>query len=395
MADQIVITSGDQITLRRARWLWDKRLPNIGLALLAGREGVGKSTTDCWLAAAVTTGTLPGESFGTPRNILYIASEDDWETTLGPRLVAAGADMARVFKMAVKRDGSIHEGQVELPDDLDAFEAALRETEPALVIVSPLMSRVSGSLDSHKDQQVRQALEPLVALAFEHRVLILGLIHLNKSATTDPLRAIMSSAAFVAVARAVLFVARDPDDPDLRLVGQPKNNGGPSGAELGLLTFTIESVVVGADPDDGQPIEATRLHWGSPRDGSIDDVLNDSQLGADTRSETTEAGEWLVGYLTENGGAAKREDLIKDAKALGYGEAVLRRARLRYAIRSERTKTVPSMTVWRLPGPRVNTRAATPVYSTSGTSGTSGRATGATRATPAARTSAARVGGAS
>lgn len=389
MPDQVIITPADSISLRRSRWLWDQRLPTIGLSLLAGREGVGKSTTDCWLAAAVTQGSLPGEYEGTPRNVLYIASEDDWETTLAPRLVAAGADMSRIFKMAVKRDGSKHEGQVELPEDMEAFDAALGEVEPALVVVSPLMSRVSSALDTHKDQSVRQALEPLVQMAYDRKVLVLGLIHLNKSTTTDPLRAVMSSAAFVAVARAVVFVARDPDDPEVRLVGEPKNNGGPSGAELGLLTFTIEKVVVGTDPDDGLPIEATRLVWGEVRDGSIDEVLSDSALGSENRTEASEAGDWLVIYLYEQGGSASKDDVMKAAKEEGYTEHSLRRARARKGITTTRTKTVPSTTVWSLPRSKqpptvTRTRGNEVVRVLSATSTTSAMTTRGTRGTRAA-----------
>jgi hypothetical protein len=54
-------------------------------------------------------------------------------------------------------------------------------------------------------------------------VAVLGLIHVNKSASADALAVLMASRAFAAFARAVLFVAVDPDNEDQRLLGQPKN----------------------------------------------------------------------------------------------------------------------------------------------------------------------------
>ena len=66
------------------------------------------------------------------------------------------------------------------------------------------------ALDTHKDAEVRQALEPIVKLADRSSLCVLGLIHVNKSTTSDPLSALMGSRAFAAVARSVLFVMVDP-----------------------------------------------------------------------------------------------------------------------------------------------------------------------------------------
>ena len=78
--------------------------------------------------------------------------------------------------------------------------------------LDPLISRLDAGLDTHKDAEVRQAHEPIVALAERTGVHITGLIHVNKSGTADPLTALMGSRAFAAVARAVLFVMEDPDE---------------------------------------------------------------------------------------------------------------------------------------------------------------------------------------
>ena len=81
----------------------------------------------------------------------------------------------------------------------------MREVGAALILLDPLMSRLDAKLDTHKDAEVRLALEPLVSIANSTGAAILGLIHLNKSLSTDPLTMLMGSRAFAAVARAVLF----------------------------------------------------------------------------------------------------------------------------------------------------------------------------------------------
>jgi hypothetical protein len=83
-------------------WLWDARLALGILALLAGREGLGKSSFGYWLAARVTRGELPGEHHGRPRAVLISATEDSWEHTVVPRLIAAGADLDQVFRVEVR-----------------------------------------------------------------------------------------------------------------------------------------------------------------------------------------------------------------------------------------------------------------------------------------------------
>ena len=55
----------------------------------------------------------------------------------------------------------------------------------AFVILDPLLSRLDRSLDSHKDADVRRALEP-VAVADQAGVNIAGLIHVNKRPSTIP-----------------------------------------------------------------------------------------------------------------------------------------------------------------------------------------------------------------
>ena len=65
------------------------------------------------------------------------------------------------------------------------------------------MSRLSDRIDTHRDAEVRLALEPLAALANRAGMSVLGIIHHNKSGSTDPLQVIMGSRAFTAVARSV------------------------------------------------------------------------------------------------------------------------------------------------------------------------------------------------
>ncbi len=156
-------------------------------------------------------------------------------------------DLHRIYRVEVLSTDDTHLG-LSVPRDLHDLEQAARDTGAALLLLDPLMSRL-GDLDTHRDSEVRQALEPLVASAGRTRMAVLGLIHHNKSGSSDPLQLVMGSKAFTAVARSVHTVVPDPDDDTetRRLFGTPKNNLGRT--NLPTLSFTIASHPI--DTDEG------------------------------------------------------------------------------------------------------------------------------------------------
>lgn len=340
-ARTLQLTPASAIKPRPVVWLWDGRLALGTLALLAGREGIGKSTSAYWIAARVTRGELPGESYGKPRSVLIAATEDSWEHTIVPRLIAADADLDRVFRVEVRTADDIHVG-LSLPHDLHSLEDAARQTDSGLLLLDPLMSRL-GEQDTHKDSEVRIALEPLVALADRTGMAVLGIMHHNKSGSTDPLQLVMGSKAFTAVARSVHTVVLDPDDDteQRKLFGTPKNNLGRT--DLPTLTFTIASTPV--DTDEG-PAWTGRLVWGADLDESIGSVMGRTIDGTD-KTATGEAAEWLLDYLTMKSPVASAMVKAEGAK-VGHSQDALKRARQR--IKAEVTSAgFPRVTYWNLP----------------------------------------------
>lgn len=336
---RVILTPASAIPHRRVRWLWDGRLALGTLSLLAGREGLGKSSFAYWLAAQVTRGTLPGEFAGDERAVLVCATEDSWGHTIGPRLEAAGADLARVFRLEVTTSEGL-DGSLSLPLDLDAVEAAAGEVGAALLLLDPLTSRLAAALDTHKDADVRRALEPLARLAERADAAVLGLMHHNKSGGTDPVRAVMASVAFTAVARSVHTVVPDPEDESVRLFGTVKNNLGRG--DLPSLSFTVETALV---PTDDGPAPVGRVVIGDEVGASIADVMRRSAvIEGGGRGEPSDAAVWLVGYLRANGQSVDGlpderrwvlSSLVKAAAAeAGHSDKQVRNARNRLGVES-------------------------------------------------------------
>ncbi|HLR93095.1 MAG TPA: AAA family ATPase [Jiangellaceae bacterium] len=338
-ARRLIVQSAATIRPRRVTWLWDGRIAAGTLSLLAGREGLGKSTLTAWLVAQVTRGTLPGGQQGTPRSVIIAATEDSWEYTLVPRLIAAGADLDRVLRIDVQTAAGFTTG-LSLPRDLPALADTARDHDVALLVLDPIMSRLEG-LDTHRDAEVRIALEPLVRAADEAGMAILGLIHVNKNTSADPLNAVMGSKAFTAVARSVSTVIADPEDEDdrRRLFGTVKNNLGP--ALPASQVFTVESATVASD--DG-PIDMGVLAWHGEVDVSIKAAMSDA--GMDTRSATEEACDWLEDYLSMYPGTARVEVMRAGMKA-GHAERTVKRAAERVGVHAE-TSGFPRRATWSL-----------------------------------------------
>jgi energy-coupling factor transporter ATP-binding protein EcfA2 len=331
-ARKVRLTATSAIGLRRVHWTWEGRIANGTLALLAGPEGLGKSTLAYWMAAQVTLGLLPGEDVGTPRSVLVCATEDSWEHTIAPRLHAHGADLDRVFRMEVEVDGAVR-AELSLPADLLDVEEAAAETDASLLILDPLMSRLDAKLDSHRDAEVRLALEPLVSSCVRSRLACLGLIHHNKSGSTNPLDLVMASKAFTAVARAVHHVVRDPDDDtgNVRLFGMSKNNLGRM--DLPTLSFTIASWTYDTFDEhgafDGRG-EVGQLQWGPDSLTTITAALRSAGMAG-----STDSTDWLRQYMRQHGPRVNSSDALKAADAAGIPRRTVQHARTKLGLDSE------------------------------------------------------------
>jgi hypothetical protein len=319
---RLQVTKASDIQPRPVYWLRQDQLqiPLGTLTLVGGREGIGKTIYTYTDAAAVTKGTLRGKYYGIPKAVVVAATEDSWEHTIVPRLMAAGADLERVLRVEVIENNGTY-GTLVLPRDLIALEQLIKDEGAALLILDPLISRVSG--DTFKSTEVRKSLEPLVEMLDRVKAAGLGIIHVSKRSDTDPLTLLTDSRAFAQVARAALFVMVDPDDENVRCIGTIKNNLGPN--NLPVLTFSIEGATV-AETEEGA-ITAGKLAWKGERPESIRELLEATRESSETRTAIREAMLWLNDYLTDVGGRAKSAEVKKAGKLTGHSESALNRAR--------------------------------------------------------------------
>ena len=207
-------------------WLWEKRIPRGKITVLDGDPGMGKSL----IAACVSTGRpMPDGTPGKQGGVILIAPEDSPEETLKPRLEAAGGDPSQVLLLNTVEDldpkrRKIYDRPFSLAQDLEILEDAIKRMQAVLVIIDPLMAVLGNTIDSSRDQSVREVFTPLAQLAERTGCAILMIRHLSRGSAGHPLYRGAGSIGIIAAARSGLIVAPDPSDEQRRVLAPTKHN---------------------------------------------------------------------------------------------------------------------------------------------------------------------------
>jgi hypothetical protein len=197
---------------RTSTWLLNDLLPDDDLTVFIGEEGIGKGLFAATVIARVTKAG---------HNVLIIATEDDFERVLRPRLDVAGADVSRCITMLA--DVDTLQGQPNLPHNRLEVEAVINEYKVRLVYIDPWVSSVSGGLRLQNTQDARSAIDPLLAMARATHCSVLAVAHPNRG--EGDLRARVGlSAVLRQAARLLLFALEPPDDDTRLIVGIEKAN---------------------------------------------------------------------------------------------------------------------------------------------------------------------------
>jgi len=289
-------------------WGWKNRIAFGEISIVDGDPAQNKSSVALDLAARFSTGRpMPDGSEGVLGGVLMLLAEDSIRKTVLRRLDAAGADTNRIAVM---------NGDVTLPDNLEQIRAAVVQLAGKLIVIDPFMAYLT--VDGNKEQRVRKATGPLKRLAEEADVAIVLVRHLNKGGGRNPLYRGLGSIGISAAVRSAFLVAESPDDRNMRVLCQTKNNLGPIAESL-----LFEPVSNG----DG----VVRIEWRGPCKYSAEDLLSPRRNG---EGKLGEAESLLLEKLKD--GPVKLK-VIKDAaaeKVISF--RTLERAKTELGIQSKR-----------------------------------------------------------
>jgi hypothetical protein len=166
-------------------------------------------------------------------------------------------------------------------------------------------------------------MQPVVDFAKASHIAVLGIGHLTKgTAGKDPLERLNGSLAFGALPRLVMGAAKNEaagDDEPERIMVRIKSNIGPRGGGYG---FHIDAATLYEQPS----IEATRIVWELPLEGTARELLNAAE-GLDEDDKTSKVAEAMVFLKSALGkGERPQREIMDEAKAAGIAEKTLRGA---------------------------------------------------------------------
>jgi hypothetical protein len=241
--------------------------------------------------------------------VLILQAEDGVADTVRPRLDASGGNPELVRVLGLVPEGNRRERLFSLKTDLERIRPALATGRIGLLIIDPLTAYLGDGTDTYKDSEVRRVLAPLAQLAAETGVAVVTVMHMTKNAERQALYRAGGSIAFVATARMILAVAKDPQDSARRyLLPIGGNVTGTSSA----LAFRIP---------DGRCIE-----WEGVADIEAEDVLRTvATEGTRSPVKLHEAMRFLREILA--GGPVPVPDLRSQAQDRGHNWKTVEKAK--------------------------------------------------------------------
>lgn len=302
----------------QVNWLWKPYIPMECITLLEGDPKTGKTWAALAITAAITRGyPLPGEDgkpvARMPGNVLYLTAEDSIGMTLKPRLEKANADTGRVvvFEGKIGRDK-----KTIVPinmQDLPQLDEALERVKPVLMVIDSMVPHLGPKVDSNKAEQVVPVLNGVARLAEKHSCACLIIRHLAKGPRERALYKGQGTISIAGVARSILMVGIDPNEPSKRVMVHSACNLAKEGPGQ---SFAIT--------DDGA-LEWCGISEVSAAELVAPEVIEQSGARADAKK-------FLRGALAQ--GPRSAVDMEDEADANGIAPATLKRARKELNIRA-------------------------------------------------------------
>lgn len=309
-----VLVNVNDIQATQVQWLWPGMIPLGKLVVMCGDPGLGKSFITLDLASRTSRGgpwpLAPIETCvpGKAGRVVLISAEDDPSDTIRPRLEQMGARLDMI---------DILDGMSESKDRIQDFvigehAADLRKLlderpDIRLLVIDPVSAYV-GATDSYNNAQVRSMLKPLSDLAADYGVAVILVTHICKSESAKSLHGAMGSLAFTAAARVVLLVAKDPRDPDTRMLMTVKSN------------LSCDRVGYSYRVEDG------RVRWVAMLEGQADELMQPPQPkhgggmeSASARKRAALVAELLARIDAENGVEAKVVRAMCEQHGVSFG----------------------------------------------------------------------------
>jgi AAA domain/Bifunctional DNA primase/polymerase, N-terminal len=336
----LILMRADTVERTAVEWGWPGWLPFGKIVLLFGFPDVGKGALSVKIVSTFSAGgEWPDGTRAPICSSLILSKEDDASDTIAPRLDAAGADCSRVYFLngvnELGEDGKCVTRWFTLDMIAHVRDMLKKHPDIRLLVIDPPGSHMPEKLSDNNQSHVRSLLGPWAELAQEFKIIVLLIMHRPKSGGAKAINGAIGSGAWLAAARVGVMVARDGEDPNLRLMLRAKNN---LCAPMPNRSFRIAGPVA-------------HVEWGAEIETTADEVTFSDMAGkpGPEPKKLEAAKEWLAaelaGFLPTG-----VETLKKNAKDAAIGWRTVQRASGKLGVKVDRCQFGGGYT-WRLPKP--------------------------------------------
>lgn len=294
----------DDVEPEVIEWLWYPYIPRGKLTMIEGDPGLGKSWLTMALASFISRGKpLPYQINPEKGPVLILSAEDGIADTIKPRLITLRANTKNIV--------AIPEAVSFTENGCKAIDEAIKQVNPLLIIIDPLVAYLGGKVDLHKANETREVMARLTRIAEENRVAIVLVRHLTKGGKDKAIYRGIGSIDLTAAVRSVLAIGRNPQDPDDgRVICHIKSNLAPLGKPL---AYTLDGT------DRQHPFE-----FGEQIDVDVNDVLGAQASGG---KGSTQAAVDFLNQILNDGMILPSIDIFREAEARGLSEKSIKKAR--------------------------------------------------------------------
>ena len=321
------VVRADSVIPRQQPWFMDKIIPLGTSTLFAGFGNSGKSQLLIHLAAKTTTGAAfniaETEYKFVSGGIIILSGEDDFETTLVPRLIAAEADLTKCFLLKMMKAAGRPNALLDLNSHLVLLEKTIIDSPvPIKLIIIDPVQYFTGEMKDHINANVCQFIGALNDLARKYNLALIMNRHLRKKGGGDGASnatdSVSGSAAWTTSPRSCWLIQRHPTK-DVIIFADLKGNLRKKATQS--PAYTIEETYIKDPADDSRYIQTTRLIW----QDKLEDIDADAALNTEKiPPKELEIRQWIINFLLEcykqpnNGGMYSSADLYKQAIEAGH-----------------------------------------------------------------------------
>lgn len=267
-------------------YLWDGMIPLNLYTIISGDGGSGKSTVLIDRLAKLTVGELEGDLIDIPATVLYCTTENDPNTVIAPRLMAAGADTNRFLVLGGEAS------RFKLPSDLPKLIATVEGNDVRVVVLDPLSDFLDRDRTHNNYGYVNDILAETMMKLTRLEVTLIGVSHKQKNQRKTGTDSVVGSIAFTSKARCSIQVGKTNDG--LSIIGTTKVN---QGSPYTGWVFSVQKKPIGRDLTLARIIEADHVEMIRPATKAevkamFSDVID---VAADARVQK------LTTYINEQG----------------------------------------------------------------------------------------------